>query len=280
MKLTPSLLELDFSEAQTRICRFIKEYVEKSEAKGIILGLSGGIDSGTIAALSSLAIGGENVFGLIIPEEENFNQKDINDAKTIAEQFHLQTQMCDMSDTLNQLYAAIPVFDQSDRLCKGNVKARTRMIYLYYYANKQNRIVCGSSDKSETMMGYFTKWGDAASDIAPIMDLYKTQVRKLAIHLKIPKELALKPSTPALWPNQMAESELGIKFETLDLILYGLERFMKVQEISDQTGIEKIIVDKVKNRWLANEHKRRMPLAPKIGFRSVGNDFRLPRHTY
>ncbi len=107
-----------------------------------------------------------------------------------------------MSAVLGCLYKAIPVFDPKDKLCKGNLKARTRMIYLYYYANKFNRIVCGSSDKSETMMGYFTKWGDAASDIAPIMDLYKTQVRKLAIHLGIPKELALKPSTPALWPNQ------------------------------------------------------------------------------
>ena len=154
------------------------------------------------------------------------------------------------------------------------------MIYLYYYANKQNRIVCGSSDKSETMMGYFTKWGDAAADIAPIMDLYKTQVRKLAIHLGIPKELAQKPSTPALWPNQLAESELGIKYETLDLILFGLERFMSPEEIAEQLCIEKILVDKVKIRWLANEHKRRMPLAPKIGFRTVGNDFRLPRHTY
>ncbi len=280
MKLTPSLLEIDFSEVQTRICRFIKEYIKNSGAKGIVLGLSGGIDSGTIAALSSLAIGGENVFGLLLPEKENFDQKDIDDAKTVAEQFQLQTQVCDMSDALNHLYGAIPVFDQSDKLCKGNIKARIRMIYLYYYANKQNRIVCGSSDKSETMMGYFTKWGDAASDIAPIMDLYKTQVRKLAIYLGIPKELALKPSTPALWPNQMAESELGVKYETLDLILYGLERFMKVQEISDQLGIDKIIVEKVKNRWRVNEHKRRMPLAPKIGFRSVGNDFRLPRHTY
>ena len=185
-----------------------------------------------------------------------------------------------MSDALCGLYGAIPVFDQSDRLCKGNVKARTRMIYLYYYANKQNRIVCGSSDKSETMMGYFTKWGDAAADIAPIMDLYKTQVRKLALHLGIPKELALKPSTPALWPNQTAESELGIKYETLDLILYGLERFMAPEDIVDQLAVEKTLVDRVKSRWLANEHKRRMPLAPKIGYRSVGNDFRLPRHIY
>ena len=271
---------MDFSETQKRICRFIKEYVENAGAKGIVLGLSGGIDSGTIAALSSLAIGGENVLGLMLPEKENFNQKDINDAKSIAQQFHLETQVCDMSNAVNGIYGGIPVFDPSDRLCKGNVKARTRMIFLYYYANKQNRIVCGSSDKSETMMGYFTKWGDAAADIAPIMDLYKTQVRKLAIHLGIPKELALKPSTPALWPNQLAESELGIKYEPLDLILVGLERFMPSEEIAAQLNIEKVLIEKVKVRWLANEHKRRMPLAPKVGYRTVGNDFRLPRHTY
>jgi len=280
VKLTPSLLEIDFSEAQKRICRFIKEYVENAEAKGIVLGLSGGIDSGTIAALSSLAIGGENVLGLMLPEQENFNQKDIDDAKFVAEQFHLRTQVCDISDALSGIYGAIPAFDQTDRLCKGNIKARTRMIYIYYYANKQNRIVCGSSDKSETMMGYFTKWGDAAADIAPIMDLYKTQVRKLALHLGIPKDLALKPSTPALWPNQLAESELGIKYETLDLMLYGLERFITPEDIAEQLGMEKFMVEKVKSRWLANEHKRRMPLAPKIGYRTVGNDFRLPRHTY
>jgi NAD+ synthase len=275
-----SLLAVDFSEAEKRICRFIKEYVENAGAKGIVLGLSGGIDSGTIAALSSRAIGGDNVIGLMIPEEENFSQKDIDDAKLVAEKFNLQTQICDMSSALGCLYKAIPAFDPKDRLCKGNIKARTRMIYLYYYANKLNKIVSGSSDKSETMMGYFTKWGDAAADITPIMDLYKTQVRNLAIHLGIPKELALKPSTPALWPDQLAETELGIRYETLDLILYGLERFMATEEIANQLSIQKSLVDKVKSRWLSNEHKRRMPLAPKIGFRSVGNDFRLPRHTY
>jgi len=280
VKLTPSVLELDFSETQERICRFTKEYVKNAGSNGIVLGLSGGIDSATIAALSSLAIGGENVLGLLLPENENLNQKDIDDAMVVVEQFHLKAEICDMSNALSGLYNAIPVFDQSDRLCKGNIKARMRMIFLYYYANKQNRIVCGSSDKSETMMGYFTKWGDAAADITPIMDLYKTQVRKLAIHLGIPKELALKPSTPALWPNQLAESELGIKYETLDLILYGLERFMTPQEIADQMNIEKVLIEKVKSRWLANEHKRKMPLAPKGAFRTVGNDFRLPRHTY
>jgi NAD+ synthase len=280
MKLTLSVLDLNLSEVEMRIRRFIKEYVENAGAEGIVLGMSGGIDSGTIAALSSLAIGGDHIIGLMLPEKETVSSKDVEDAKSVAEKFGLKTQLCDITTVLESFYKAIPIFDQADRLCKGNIKARTRMIYLYYYANKLNRIVCGSSDKSETMMGYFTKWGDVAADISPIMDLYKTQVRKLAEHLGFPAELAAKPSTPALWPNQLAETELGIKYETLDLILYGLERFMGTEEIAQQLSIEKTLVEKVKNRWLAIEHKRRMPLTPKIEFRTVGTDFRLPRHTY
>lgn len=280
MKLNPSCLEMDFSEFEKRITRFIKEYVENAGADGIVLGLSGGIDSSMVAALSSLSIGGERVIGLMLPEKETFNQQDIDDAKTVADKCHIETQICDMTNVLEKFYEGIPVFDKADRLCKGNVKARTRMIYIYYFANKLNRIVCGSSDKSETMMGYFTKWGDGAADIAPLMDLYKTQVRKLALHLGFPEKIALKPSTPALWPNQMAESELGIKYEVLDLILYGLERFMPTEEIADQLGIQKNVVKAVKGRWLATEHKRRMPLTAKTGYRTVGNDFRLPRHNY
>jgi NAD+ synthase len=280
VKLTPSVLDIDFSEAQSRICRFIKEYVENAGAKGIVLGLSGGVDSAATAALSSRAIGGENVLALLMPEQETFKQKDIDDAKTIADMFHLQTVTADMTEVLEGFYRSIPAYKQSDRLCKGNIKARTRMIFLYYYANSQARIVAGTSDKSETYMGYFTKWGDAASDITPIIDLYKTQVRRLAVHLGIPEELAMKPSTPSLWPNQLAESELEIKYETLDLILYGLERFMKPQEIAEQLGIEQAIVNRVQSRILATEHKRRMPLSPKLGFRTPGNDFRVPRHNY
>ena len=280
MKLTPNVLDMDFLTVEKRVCRFIKEYVEKAGAQGIVLGLSGGVDSATAAALSSKAIGGKNVLALMLPEKETFKRKDIDDAKIIADQFQLQTQTIDMTDVLKSFYQGIPAFDLVDRLCKGNIKARTRMIFLYYYANKQNRIVCGTSDKSETMMGYFTKWGDAAADIAPIIDLYKLQVRKLACHLGIPEKLALKPSTPALWPNQLAESELEINYETLDLIHYGLERFMKSKEIANQLNLELTIVDKIKKRWISNEHKRRMPLPPKLGFRTVGNDFRLPRHTY
>jgi NAD+ synthase len=280
VKLTPSVLELDLPEVEKRIKRFIKEYVENAGADGIVLGLSGGIDSGTVAAMSSLSVGGPRVTGLMLPEKETYNSKDIDDAKFVAKKFGLKTQVCNITPVLEAFYNTIPIFDQADKLCKGNIKARTRMIYLYYYANKLNKIVCGSSDKSETMIGYFTKWGDVAADISPLMDLYKTQVRKLAEHIGIPSELAAKPSTPALWPNQLAETELGIKYETLDLILYGLEKFMTTKEIAQQISVKKSLIEKVKNRWLSVEHKRRLPLVPKVEYRTVGTDFRLPRHTY
>ena len=278
--MAPSALELDLPEIEKRIRRFIKNYVENSGASGIVLGLSGGIDSNTIGALSSLSIGGERVLGLMLPEEETYNPRDIDDAKLVAKKFGFRTQICDITKVLESFYKAIPTFDPADRVCKGNIKARTRMIILYYYANKLNGIVCGSSDKSETMMGYFTKWGDVAADISPIMDLYKTQVRKLAVHLGVPAELVTKPSTPALWPNQLAETELGVKYETLDLILYGLERFMTTEEIARQLSIEKALVEKVKGRWLSAEHKRRAPLTVKLEYRTMGTDFRLTRDAY
>jgi NAD+ synthase len=280
MILAPNVLDFDLPETVSRITRFIKGYFDNSGADGLVLGLSGGVDSSVIAALSSISIGGSRVLGLLLPEDETYNAKDINDAKLVAEKFGLKTQLCDITPSLEGFYRNIPVFDPDDRLCKGNIKARTRMIYIYYYANKLNRIVCGSSDKSETMMGYFTKWGDVAADISPIMDLYKTQVRKVATHLGFPPELAEKPATPALWPNQLAETELGIKYETLDLILYGLEHFMSREEIASQLNIDASIVEKIKSRWLSAEHKRRLPLAAKLEYRTIGADFRLPREKY
>ena len=277
LKLTPQVLELNWDDVAERIKNFIKDYVERVGAEGIVLGISGGVDSSTAAALSALAIGGEKVLGLIMPEEETYNPKDIEDAKRVAEKFGIKTEIIDLSKVLKAFYNTIPVFNEKNRISKGNIKARTRMICIYYYANAQKRIVVGSSDKSETMMGYFTKWGDVAADISPLMDLYKTQVRKLALHIGMPKEIALKPSTPALWPNQTAEQELGIKYEILDLILYGLERFMKSQEIASQLNLPVETIERVKAQWIANEHKRRMPLTIKIQYRTAGADFRLPR---
>lgn len=277
LKLGPTILDFDWSTVETKVKLFIKDYVEKSQAKGIVLGLSGGVDSCTIAALSALAIGGDRVFGLLLPEQETYNTRDVEHAKLVAEKFGFKTEIIDITPALETFYNSIPIFEPTEKLCKGNIKARTRMTYWYYYANRLDMLVCGSSNKSETMIGYFTKWGDVAADISPLMDLYKTQVRKLAHHISIPNEIVIKPASPALWPGQLAEKELGIKYETLDLILYGLEHFMKIEEIAQQLDVEKEQVSKIKCRWLSMEHKRRMPLTTKIQYRTIGADFRLPR---
>jgi len=277
LRLTPSILELDWQEIETRIKRFISDYLEKANAKGIVISLSGGLDSCTVAALSALAVGGKKVLGLVLPEKETYSKEDVQHANLVAKKFQFKIQQCDITPTLETLYNTIPIFDPSEKICKGNLKARTRIIYVYYYANKLNFIVSGSSDKSEAMMGYFTKWGDIAADIHPIMDLYKTQVRKLAQHVGVPKEIITKPSTPALWPGQLAETELGIKYEQLDLILYGLEHFMSPEEIAMQLDIKVELVKNVKQRWLDMEHKRQMILTTKLEYRTIGWDFRLPR---
>jgi len=280
MKLVPKVLNLDFPEVERRIERFIQDYIMKTKTEGIVLGMSGGVDSCTVAGLSAKALGGDKVLGLMLPEKETRTQRDIEHAKLVAKKFKIRTETIDITPVLGAFYKGIPIFDPENRVCKGNIKARTRMIFIYYYANKLNMLVCGSSDKSETMMGYFTKWGDVAGDIYPMLDLYKTQVRRLALHLGIPKEVAEKRSTPALWPNQLAEDELGVKYERLDLILYGLERFMQIEEIASQLQVDKRVVEKIKSRWLLAEHKRRPLLTAKLGYRTVGTDFRLPRDPY
>ncbi|MEA2089558.1 MAG: NAD+ synthase [Thermoproteota archaeon] len=277
MELISDVLKFDLTSTERKIRRFIKDYVEKAGVEGVVLGVSGGVDSCTNAAIASLAIGGDEVLGLVLPEEETYNPTDLKHAKHVAEKFGFHLETIDITPALEMYYRSIPIYDSSDRISKGNIKARTRMIYVYYYANKLRRIVCGSSDKSETMIGYFTKWGDIAADISPLMDLYKTQVRTLALHVGIPPEVVNKPSTPALWPGQTAEKEIGVKYEILDLILYGLEHFMKTEDIAEQLHQPLKLVENVKGRWLNSEHKRRMPLTVKLGYRTVGADFRLPQ---
>jgi len=280
LKLTNDVLKLDLPSVETRIKRFIRDYVEKCGASGVVLGISGGLDSCTTAALASLSLGGRKVLGIAMPEEETYHDNDIQHTKLVAQKFGFDLEIIDISSTLRACFQSLPIYDATDKLSKGNVKARIRMIYLYYYANKLNRLVCGSSDKSETMMGYFTKWGDAAADISPIMDLYKTQVGQLALHIGVPANIVTKPPSPGLWPGQLAEEELGIKYETLDLILFGLEHFMTSEEIAEQLKLPVKIVNDVKRRWLATEHKRRLPLTAKLGYRTVGKDFRLPHMPY
>ncbi len=277
MKLQGNLLQIDPKSTEERITYFIQDYVKKAKAKGIVMGLSGGVDSAVGATLSVKAVGSSKVLCIYMPEEEAYNKKDHQHVKLIAGNLGLQLKDVDLTRVLDTLYKSIPDFESRDALSKGNLKARTRMLILYYYANHQKKLVLGTSDKSEAMIGYFTKWGDGAADIAPLMDLYKTQVRRLALHLGLPPTIVNKPSTPGLLPKQTAEKEIGLKYEILDLILYGLEHFMSTNTIAKQLNLSPKTVATIKNRWLQTEHKRKMPLTTKLQFRTINADFRLIR---
>ena len=276
MNLSQDVLKIDVQQTERQLVDFIRAYVRKTQAKGVVVGLSGGIDSSTVAALSAKAIGGNRVLGICIPERQTWNEQDIQHAKDVSQLFTIQFKLVDMTSMVETTRKAIPDYEFRQRVPDGNIKARSRMVILYYYANSLQRLVVGSGDKSEIMLGYFTKWGDYCADLAPLADLFKTQVQALARHLNLPEEIVAKAPTPALWPGQSAEGELGLKYEIIDLILYGLEHFVLAEEISRQLSLPLETVTRIEERWLRSEHKRRPPLAMKIGYRTVAHDLRLP----
>ena len=276
MNLAPDVLKIDVGQTERRLVDFIKAYVKKTQVKGLVVGLSGGIDSSTVAALSAKAIRGNKVLGVCLPERQTWNKQDIQHAKDISRLFKIQFKLIDITSTVETIRKTIPDYNSRQRVPDGNIKARSRMGFLYYYANRLQRLVVGSGDKSEIMLGYFTKWGDYCADLAPLADLFKTQVQSLARRLNLPEEILAKAPTPALWPGQSAEGELGLKYEILDLILYGLEHFMLPDEISRQLGLPLETVTRIEERWLRSEHKRRPPLTMKTGYRTMAHDLRLP----
>jgi len=276
MRLSPELLKIDPEAVEKYITRFMRDYVSSVGAKGLVIGLSGGLDSSTAATLAVRALGPDRVVALIMPEEETYDPEAVEHARMVADQLGIRMDYVDITPILKAFYEALPAFNPGADMPRANLKPRVRMTCLYYYANRLGMLVCGTTDKSEAMLGYYTKWGDGAADIEPIIDLFKTQVRQLARYLGVPEEIIRKPPTPGLLPGQTAEDELGLSYDILDLILYGLERFMRPERIAADLGLPIETVLAVKERWLANEHKRRPPLTIKLAYRTVGMDFRLP----
>jgi len=232
-------------EIKNRAISWIKKQLVNCGKKGIVLGLSGGLDSSVTAALCKLALGKERVLALILPCESQ--KKDIEDAKFLAKKFDIKTKLIDLSKIYRQLIEILP---KADRLTSANLKARLRMVILYYFANKFNYLVCGTSNKSELMTGYFTKFGDGASDILPLGNLLKTEVRELAKELNIPDFIIKKAPTAGFWPGQTDEKELGISYEELDKILKSLNK-------RERINIEKEKIEHVKKMIKRSEHKRK-----------------------
>ena len=267
----------DPDETIERIVRFLRTHSERIGAKSLVLGMSGGLDSSVTAALCSKALGGERTLGFCLPEAETRSHKSVQDAEEVAKKFGVNFRTLDITSLIQCASSLLyPSKKNESVVPHGNLKARLRAMILYYYANTSKGLVVGTGDKSEIMLGYFTKYGDGACDIQPIADLYKTAVRGLARQLGLPQRIFSKPSSPELWPGQIAEDELGLPYSKLDSILWRLERWMTPREIAGELEIPLRTVERIRDRWLRSEHKRRPPLSIKLGFRTAGQDLRIP----
>lgn len=234
------------------IIKWVRKQVTIAKAKGLVLGLSGGLDSCVAAVLASKALGKNRVLGLILPCHSHKN--DLKHARLVSRKFGIKTKVIDLSGIYDALLKALPV---ADRMTRANLRPRLRMIVLYYFARKLNYLVCGTSNKSELMTGYFTKHGDGASDILPIGGLVKSQVRALARELDMPGVIIAKPPTAGLWVGQTDEADLGITYPELDNILLCLEKGKKQVIASGK-------VNRVKKLIKYSEHKRQKPAVCRI----------------
>lgn len=225
------------SNSLKKIAEFIGKKVDEAKVNGVIIGLSGGLDSSVAAALSVRALGKEMILGLIMPSPTT-NPDDTRDAEELARSLDIQYKKIPLEPILEAFRGSLEL----DKVAYGNLMARVRMILLYYYANLNNLLVVGTGNKSELSVGYFTKYGDGGCDILPLGDLYKTEVRKLARELVIPEKIIEKTPAAGLWEGQTDEGELGIKYEELDKVLKGEAKSERVRELIT-----------------ASEHKRRTP---------------------
>ncbi|MFO8078561.1 MAG: NAD+ synthase, partial [Thermoplasmatota archaeon] len=260
-------------ETTTVIKSFIKTYVENAKTKSVVLGLSGGVDSAVATLLCQQALGNKQVKCLFLPDEST-PKKDRTDLKSFVETFEVDCTTKDITDLITEVELQGELI--LDKMSKANLKARMRMVLLYAYANKTKSLVCGTSNKSELLIGYFTKYGDGGVDFMPLGDVYKTQIWEIAESLKLPTCMIEKPPTAGLWKGQTDEKELHMSYTQLDQILYGLERKMDVHFIAKETKSTVEDINRIHQMRVCSQHKRHLPLIPKVGLRTPGLDWRSP----
>ena len=260
----PLDLRLSTSElaaTRERIVAFIADLVDDAGATGAVLGISGGVDSTLTAHLAVEALGEDGLHGLVMPSAVN-DPEVMSDAGRVAEDLGIEYDVVEIQPIADAVFDALPG-PATDRMARGNVFVRTRAVCNYLVANAEDRIVLGTGNRAEALTGYYTKYGDQAVDCNPIGNLYKQQVRQLAAHVGVPRDLVMQEPTAGMWEGQTDADELGLDYDTVDSILAahvdgGLSRSATVREL----GVPEPAVDRVVTLHERSAHKRAMPPAP------------------
>ena len=229
-----------------KLASWIRDRVLATGCRGVVVGMSGGLDSSVVAVLCYRAFP-QSMFGVFMPCHSN--REDEEHAQAVSSKFSIPTKRVVLDTVFDTLLKALPVEKVEpsiNRLAEANLKARLRMLTLYYFANQLNYMVAGSGNRSELSVGYFTKYGDGGVDILPLGNLVKGQVRELAIFLGIPQEIINKPPSAGLWQGQTDEGELGLSYEELD-------RYLVTGEASNE------MKGKIESMIAASDHKRLPP---------------------
>jgi NAD+ synthase len=253
------------------LVNFVKQETERIGFKKCVIGLSGGIDSAVAAYITQKAVGSKNLLALLLPYKES-SKDSIKDALTVANKLKIKTKLIDVSPAVDTL-----IDGNIEKVRKGNIIARMRMICLYDYSYKIKALVIGTGNKTEILLGYTTLYGDSACAINPVGDLYKTQIWQLAELLKIPKNIIRKKPSADLWMGQTDEGELGFTYKEVDRLLYLLIdcRYSDAELI--EAGFKPAMINRVKNIIMKNQFKRLPPIIAKVSNRTVNVDFRYNR---
>lgn len=266
-------LKLDNTLVEKVLVKFIKEEIASAGLSKAVVGLSGGVDSAVSCALAARALGPEHVLAVMIPYKSS-SPDSLTDAKKVVELTGVRSEIADITTM------AEPYFQDNDEIGKlriGNVLARLRMIVLYDRSAREKALVVGASNKSEILLGYGTLFGDLASAINPIGDLYKTQVWELAKYLGLPESVIEKKPTADLWEGQTDEDELGFTYKEVDKLLYSMIDERRSDEELIAMNFPKNFISEVRELVRKNQFKRRMPVIAKISHRTVNVDFRYIR---
>lgn len=251
-KIIDEIKNQDYATITDTIENFLEEQIKKNHAEGLILGLSGGIDSAVLTYICKRNLK-DKTLAIVMPDTSITPKTETEDALKMISLTGIQYKLID----INPIVKEYSMYLEPNERAKGNLRARIRTNILYYYANAKNYLVLGSSDKSEYLIGYFTKFGDGASDITPIISLYKLQIREIAKYLGVPETVIEKKSSPHLWKDHEAEDELGISYEEVDSVLYCLfDKKLSITETQKLTQIENSIIEKIQELHKNSEHKR------------------------